>query len=334
MTLAQSSQERPSCRPMISIVIVNYNSGTLLERCLECLTRQSYKTFEVLLVDNASQDNSLAGVESWPLQLRLLKSETNLGFAAANNRAIQQARGDWVACLNPDAYPQPDWLQELMLARQEYPEFQFFASLLLDASEPNRLDGTGDNYHVSGLAWRRDHGHLFNPQYLKPEEVFAPCAAAALYRRDILQQVGGFDESYFCYFEDVDIAFRLRLLGYRCLFVPDSRALHQGSAITGRRSEFSLYHGHRNLIWTYFKNMPTLMLWVFLPQHLLINLITIIRYTFRGQGRVLLKAKWHGLKGILERRGQRRAIQSSRKISYWQLYRSMSKGLLTPYLKR
>ncbi|MBF0256436.1 MAG: glycosyltransferase family 2 protein [Gammaproteobacteria bacterium] len=322
-----------SAAPDISVVIVNYNSTELLYRCLDSLRRQTYTDFEVLVVDNASE--SIPDPDKMPpLNLTLLRQASNLGFAAANNLGINAARGDWVACLNPDAFVEPAWLQTLVKARAHNHEISFFGSCLLNADDTDLLDGTGDVYHVSGLAWRRDHGRSRSRVTRHGGEIFAPCAAAALYRKSALVEVGGFDESYFCYFEDVDLGFRLRLKGHRCWYVPEARVLHLGSAITGYRSDFSLYHGHRNMIWTYFKNMPTFMFWIFLPQHLLMNFIAIVRYGLIGQGPVVLKAKWHGLKGIFERREQRRSVQSGRKISSWQLYRSMSKGILTPYIKR
>ena len=111
---------------------------------------------------------------------------------------------------------------------------------------------------MSGWAWQRGHGQRIgrvdDPE--AAEEVFAPCAAAALYQRDAFQEVGGFDESYFCYFEDIDLGFRLRLAGHRCLYVPQAVALHLGAATAGRESDFAVYHAHRNLVWTYVKNMP------------------------------------------------------------------------------
>jgi GT2 family glycosyltransferase len=118
------------------------------------------------------------------------------------------------------------------------------------------LDGAGDEYHVSGLAWRRFYNHLANGYGLKPEEVFGACAAAAMYRREDFLKIGGFDEDYFSYFEDVDLSFRLRLAGGRCLYVPDAIVHHVGSASTGKLSDFVVYYGHRNLVWTFFKDMP------------------------------------------------------------------------------
>src|SRR6185436_15150615 len=135
----------------------------------------------------------------------------------------------------------------LLEAAAAEPAFACFASELRMAGDPRLLDGAGDVYHVSGLSWRRGHQRPLSGLGTERREVFSPCAAAALYRRDVLAAVGGFDESLFCYFEDIDLGFRLRLEGHRCLYVPGAVVHHVGSALSGRRSAFTVYHGHRNL---------------------------------------------------------------------------------------
>jgi GT2 family glycosyltransferase len=162
-----------------------------------------------------------------------------------------------------------------------------------------------------------------------PEEVFGPCAAAALYHRDQLSDVGGFDERYFCYLED--LAFRLRLTGYRCLYVPEAVVYHVGYAIMGRHSDFAIYHGHRNLVWTFIKNMSGGIFWLYLPQHPLLNFISLVWFSCRGKAGIIFKSKADALKGLPQAWKERRAIQARRKIGAWQLLRVMSKGLFKPY---
>ncbi|CDH43437.1 glycosyltransferase family 2 protein [Candidatus Contendibacter odensensis] len=312
----------------IAVIIVNFNSGPLLGQCLRHLRAQTHRPQRVMVVDNASHDGSTDGIERDYPEVEWVRLERNLGFAAANNLAAQRADGvEWLALLNPDAFPKPDWLERLLAATLAHPGCTSFGSRLLDAGDPGRLDGTGDIYHVSGLAWRRDHGQIMVAGASADGEIFAPCAAAALYRRSTFLEVGGFDQDYFCYFEDIDLGFRLRLLGYHCRYVPDAVVLHVGSAVTGRRSSFSLYHGHRNLVWTYCKNMPALLFWIYLPQHLLLNLGTVAWFALRGQGIILLRAKWDALRGLPRCWRQRRVIQASRRISSWSLRQMMSHGL-------
>src|SRR5918996_452542 len=281
----------------VGVVIVNYNAAGFLDRALDALARQTLPPDRVIVVDNASTDGSADGLERALPAVEVVRLDENVGFAAANNLGVRAASNcDWVALLNPDAFPEPAWLERLLEAARSEPGYSFFASRLLLADEPDKIDGTGDVYHVSGLAFRRDHGRPVTKVARTREEVFAPCAAAALYRRDAFLEVGGFDERYFAYLEDLDLAFRLRFSGHRCLYVPSSTALHHGSAISGRTSDFTIYHSQRNLVWTYLKNMPSPLVWVYLPQHVLVNVVALVAYSLLGQPRAIVRAKQDALR--------------------------------------
>ena len=316
----------------VAVIIVNFNSGTLLGESLRHLRAQTRPPERIIVVDNASHDGSADRLESDYPDVEIVRLDCNLGFAAANNLAARRAEAvEWLALLNPDAFPEPDWLERLLATARAHPDCASVGARLVDAGNPGRLDGTGDVYHVSGLAWRRDHGKLVGAGAGEAGEIFAPCAAAALYRRAAFFEAGGFDEDYFCYFEDVDLGFRLRLLGYSCRYAPEAVVRHVGSAVTGRRSPFSLYHGHRNLVWTWCKNMPGPLFWLYLPQHLLLNLGAMLWFVLRGQGGVLLRAKWDAVRGLPRCWRQRAALQSRRRVSCWRLWRMMSHGLLSLY---
>lgn len=320
--------------PIISIVISTWNSGIVLPRCLDSLVRQTVKDFEVIIVDNGSSDNSIENLsEKWPaLDFQIKKLDKNTGFAAANNLGAHLSSGDWLALLNSDTFPEPDWLENLLRAAARQPEFSFFASRQLQAGAPHLLDGAGDAYHISGLAWRRFAG-LPAAQYgLESEEVFSACAAAAFYSRKVFLQVGGFDESFFSYLEDIDLSFRLRLQGFRCLYVPEAVVKHVGSATLGVRSEFAYYHWQRNSIWSFLQNMPTGLLLMALPFHLMANCIYQLYYTFRGRGHILLKGKGDALRGLPGVLRKRQEIQNHRKVSNMELWHRMEHGLFQPYL--
>lgn len=312
----------------VAAVIVNYNGGLLLGQCLQALEAQTLPPHRIIVVDNASSDGSVESIIAKHSTVQVLRCTENLGFAKANNLGISAAEDcEWVACLNPDAFPEPDWLERLMRGATLHEEFHFFGCTLVQTEHPDILDGTGDVYHVSGLGWRRDHGKKESQAIRQNGEIFAPCAAAALYRRDMLLEVGGFDESFFCYFEDVDLAFRLRLKGYRCYYVSSARVHHVGSAITGRRSDFSIYHGHRNLVWAYFKNMPSPLFWLYLPLHIALNVCTIIAYSVCGRAGVILRAKRDALAGLQRILVERKTVQGGRRIPVASLNRVMSKSI-------
>lgn len=313
----------------IAIIIVNWNAGKWLKKCLEGVSKQTLCPERVLLIDNGSTDSSLDGVENLFPEIELVRLETNLGFAAANNLGIKKARGTkWIALLNPDAVPERDWLEKIYHAAEEFSDFQFFACQLRDALRPDLIDGEGDVYHIGGHAWRKRHGRSFKPQKYDFMECFSPCAAAALYKRRILVDVGGFDEGFFCYFEDIDLGFRLRLLGHRCAYIPNAIVYHAGSATTGKQSAFSVYYGHRNLIWTYFKNMPSFLFWGLLPCHIFVNFVAIGVVSIRGQGITILKAKIDAIRGMNGILRKRKAIQKSKRIPTIGIWRQLSKGVL------
>jgi len=294
------------------------------------LARQTYSDFEVILIDNASTDTSTAALaETYPsLALRVECLETNRGFAAAGNVGARLARGAWLVLLNPDAFPEPGWLEELIKTAGSSSDC-FFASRQIQANRPRLLDGEGDVYHVSGLAQRRN----FNFPVFRggqPHEVFSACAAAAMYPRQAFLDAGGFDEDYFAYHEDVDLGFRLRLRGLKCIFVPAAVVYHVGTASTGARSATSTYYGHRNLVWTYVKDMPGPWPWVYLPLHLGMNLISILYFIVIGQGSTILRAKIDALRGLRQALKKRGPIQAQRQVPIPEILRAMSRSPLAP----
>lgn len=315
----------------VAVVIVNWNSWALLARCMEGLATQTHKDFSVTIIDNASSDEMPAQLlAAYPLA-NLVRNTTNVGFAAGNNLALRKFTGgsEWVALINPDAIPEPGWLEALLNSRESNPEFDAFGSKLVNAADSTLLDGTGDACHISGRVWRTAHGVPVSHLGESECEIFSPCAASALYRRSALLEVGGFDEDFFCYVEDVDLGFRLRLAGYRCLYVPQSVAHHVGSGTTGgKNSDFSVYHGHRNLVWLFVKDMPGLLFWLLLPMHVALNLASIVWFAFRGQGGVILRARRDALLGLPKMWRKRQQIQKGRIASISDIWRVLDKRLL------
>ncbi len=324
------SDQRQLKWPKVIVVIVNWNGECFLDRCLSAVLSQTVVPHEIIVVDNASSDSSLEITRRYP-SVRVLEQSENLGFARGNNVAIEGAAIDseWIALLNPDAFPEPHWLEALLSAGCDYPAFDFFCSKLVNAADPSVLDGSGDAYHVSGQVWRMGHGASATSFSQEACEVFSPCAAAALYRRKILREIGGFDEDFFCYLEDVDLGFRLRLAGYRCLYVPTAVVHHIGSGTTGgQHSDFSVYHGHRNLVWTFVKDMPGILFWLLLPLHMLMNLASILWFALQGRGGVILRAKRDSLLGLPKMWRKRQAVQSTRIATVREIWRVIDKHIV------
>jgi len=313
----------------ISLVIVNWNSGAWLKKCLQGVVAQTIQPQRIFLIDNHSTDCSLSDVETILPSIKLIRQKENLGFSQANNVALQSIDGSqWTVLLNPDAIPEPDWLESLLTAAEKNPEYSFFASKMINALHTDMFDGAGDLLHFSGLGWRRYHGFSINHVRNIEIECFGSCAGAAMYKTEDLKKLGGFDESFFCYFEDVDLSFRLRLAGNRCLYVPSAVVMHVGSVTSGgKQSNFAVYHGHRNLVWTYVKNMPGWLFWACMPLHLLMNLVTVIMFIGRGKGRVILRAKRDAILGLPKMWEKRREIQKNRLVPIREIWRVLDKRI-------
>lgn len=320
--------------PYTSIILVTWNSKIYLEQCRFAFLAQTRQDFELVIVDNGSTDASLSGIEDrWKgLPLVVERLNNNLGFAAANNIGARLARGKWLALLNTDAFPEPDWLENLLKAAEHNPQYTAFSSRQIQYNAPHLLDGAGDVYHVSGLAWRNEYNMPADMYGLTQREIFSPCAAAALYSREEFLKTGGFDEDYFSYFEDVDLGFRLRLNGAKCLYVPDAVVHHVGSASTGKRSDFSVYYGYRNMIWTFIKDMPAPYVWLFLPLHVSAILFFAFYLTLKGQGKAIWSAILDAMRALPKILEKRRNIQKDLKTSPHELLNVMSVGLFEPYL--
>lgn len=315
-----------------TVIIVSWNSAAHLRESITALEKQYVRDFKVVIIDNGSTDemSQVAVPLNRKLHLIFEHLPSNLGFAAANNIGACLAHGKWIVLLNADAFPEPDWLEKLLDAAEKNPEYTAFSSRQIQYYDPHLLDGAGDAYHISGLAWR-NHYNLPADRYgLEAGEIFSPCAAAAMYSREEFLKAGGFDEDYFSYFEDVDLGFRLRINGAKCLYVPDAVVRHVGSASTGKRSDFSVYYGYRNMIWTFVKNTPSPYFWRFLPLHIFTVLFFAGYLTLRGQGKAIWSAIFDAIRGLPKAIRKRKEIQKNLKINPKDLLRTMSTGLFEP----
>lgn len=322
MTRVAANDKPPG--PEVSVLIVTYQSGPTLPQCLAALAAQSFRAFEVLLSDNGSADRAAQRAAAADPSLRLIENGENLGFAAGVNRAADQAHGRWLALLNPDAYPQPDWLERLMAATAAYPQVRCFASRQLMADDAARLDGLGDVMAAAGFPFRGGYGGR-DPGPLAPGEVFSACGGAMLIDRDLFLQMGGLDERLFCYCEDVDLGYRLRLRGEPTLVIPDAVVRHEGSASSGGpRSDFAVFHGTRNRLWVFVKDTPPALFWLTLPLHLAATALLFLRHATRGELAAPMRGLLAGLKDLRIALEARREAQAQRRASSWEIARAMT----------
>jgi len=245
--------------PRVTVVVPNWNGEAWLPGCLEGLRAQELRSFEVVVVDNGSADGSVAFAQAFDPGIRVIRFSENRGFAVAVNAGIASARGEYVALLNTDTVPRPSWLGALVRALDASPpDVAGLASRMLDLADPGRIDDAGDFLTWAGMAVKRGHGEPAS-SFPLPDEVFSPCAGAALYRRGVLEELGGFDERFFAYLEDVDLGLRARLRGYRWLYVPEAEVLHRGQGSGLPRSRYvRLVTRNRLLLLT--KSLPLSLL--------------------------------------------------------------------------
>lgn len=296
---------------LADIIIVNYQSGPHLQACIDGLLGQTESRFRVYLVDNSEDTGEVAALTGLDERVEILTQDGNTGFAKGCNTGVAAGDAPFVVMLNPDAIPQPDWLATLIDCMQQSAA-EMGGSTQLQADNPQKLDGAGDVYMPLGVAWRG--GYEKSVGILPPTgSCFSPCAAASIYRREIFEAVGGFDERFFCYMEDVDIAFRIRLRGGTGLQCSEAIVSHVGSASSGRASPFVIYHGTRNRIWTYLKNTPPVLLWLTLPGHILVNIAFLLRSIWHGRFSETWRATRDGFAGWSWISEERRNLARTRK---------------------
>ena len=301
------------------IVVVNFNAGENLSCCMEALCAQTEQDFEVNIVDNASKDDSLKYVPT-DERFEIIRSVTNIGFAAGCNLGARNCEAPFLIFLNPDAFPEPRWLQELLAASQQYPDAAMFGSLQLSAADNRIIDGAGDCYSCFGIPWRGGYGHPVRtlPPYTK---MFSPCGAATMLHMTWFSRVGGFDEAFFCYLEDVDLAFRIRLLRGRCLQVNSAIVHHVGSATSGDGSHFVIYNSARNRIWTAVKNAPSYLFFIIVPLLIAASGYLYFRSPLGGAIRLGVRDAFADLPRVWKQRAQ---IQRSRTASTGEIARAIS----------
>jgi hypothetical protein len=301
----------------VAVVIVNWNGKEYLEPCLRAVLAQTYHKMEVVVVDNGSTDGSAElVVERFP-GVRVLANDRNVGFAVANNQAIESTGTEFVALLNNDAIPDPEWLANLVTAMEEDPEVGSCASKILLADRPDVIDSTGIEINTVGIAWGRGGGWPETTASLNAAEyVFGASGGAALYRRTMLSEIGLFDPDFFAYLEDADLAWRARLAGWLCLYVPSARVYHVHSATAGRDSAFKARLLGRNKLWMTVKNYPMPeLLWHSIPW-ILYDLLAIGYRVREGKGKAAMKGRAEALGKLWTMWIKRRRIQRCKRVSF------------------
>ncbi len=299
--------------PLVSIITVNWNGRHLLERCLHSLKTQTYASFDIVVVDNGSSDGSVEWVEANYPAATIIRNDRNLGFAVALNQGIQASDAPYVVTLNNDTEVVPGWLETLIQAAESAPDVGMCASHILFDDRRHIVDSMGIKVDWSGTAWNQGHGHPEPGNREEPIPVWGASAAAALYRRAMLDDIGLFDEDFFAYYEDVDLAWRAQSAGWRCLYVPAAIVYHVHSATAGRNPRFKQYHISRNKLWTLVKNYRAPQLWIALPLMLAADSVALLIRWFRSPdlGWAATRGRWDAWRGLGSFMTKRRRLESA-----------------------
>lgn len=316
--------------PEVDVIIPNWNGRDLLARCLPAVLGQVGVRFGVIVVDNGSVDGSIEVVRRLAPQARIVANPTNRGFAAAVNQGIRAATAPYIATLNNDAVPDRAWLGQLLAAAAD-PTVGACASKMLFADRPDVINSAGIAVDRAGIAWDRLGGAPADTaDATRPAEVFGACAGAALYRRAMLEDIDLFDEAFFAYLEDVDLAWRARLAGWRAVYVPEARVWHQHSATAGEGSPLKSRLLGRNKWWTIVKCYPSPDLLHALPAILLYDVLSVAHQVLIRRNFASLAGRLEALAGLRRCLEQRRGIQARATMEGLAACRRLLEPIATP----
>jgi GT2 family glycosyltransferase len=307
----------PAAQPgnLLTVAIATYEGRELLETALPSLAGQSFRDFRVLVVDNASEDETVEWLrERWP-EVEVVVHERNLGVTASLNTCLRMSRTALVGLFNNDIELDPHCLQELVDAMHEHPAAGWACAKLIDFHQRDVLDGAGDVFSWLASAERRGHGQRDRGQYDEPRAIFGACGAAAVYRRSALEDVGPFDEDFFAIYEDVDWDLRAHLAGFDCRYVPSAVVYHMGGATIGSGlTDFACYQQWRNTLWIIAKDLPADALLRHAPQLLLGQLIVLATAVRDRRLGVWLRAWRDALRAMPNVMRKRREVQARRRV--------------------
>ena len=240
----------------VTVVIPNYNGMKFLGPCLDSLRKQTMKEFDIIVVDDASEDGSVDYIrENYP-EVKVIERESNGGFCRTANTGVRAASSDYVLLLNNDTVAEPGFVEGLYSGISGNEKIFSCSACMLRAGEPEILDGAGDLYNIIGWAFARGQGRPA-AEYESPANVFSSCGGAAIYNRRLFIELGMLDEEHISYLEDLDIGYRARINGYRNMYIPSAKVLHVGSGTYGaRHTPFKVKVSARNNVYIIYKNMP------------------------------------------------------------------------------
>lgn len=282
---------------MISIIIPNYNGKKYLRDCLDAINKIEKLNIEVIVIDNASQDDDFQWINQYK-NLYFKQLDKNYGFSRAVNEGIRLAKGEYVLLLNNDTVIERDFVQELVKTIDKDRKIFSVSSKMIAYHNRELIDDAGDEYNLLGWTKKRGDGQSVQG-FTTERRVFSACAGAALYRKSIFDEIGYFDERFFAYMEDVDIGYRANIYGYKNIYCPEAKVYHIGSATSGSRyNDFKVRLAARNNVYVAYKNMPCVQLIFNMPFLVMGYLIKYLFFTKKGLGKIYRAGLFEGIKSL------------------------------------
>jgi GT2 family glycosyltransferase len=311
----------------ISVVIPNWNGKKYLETCLNSLKSQTLDNYEVIIVDNGSEDDSVSYIKNNFSFVKVIGLEKNEGFARAVNIGIKASKSELIFLLNNDTELPSNLLETLYNEANTEKNYLFFACKMVNYHQRDRIDSAGDRFaisvsHVQVLPIGYNESL---DKYSIKKEVFSACGGAALYRREFFEKVGYFDEDFFAYQEDIDLSFRAQLQGYKCLFLPRAKIYHVRGGTTKRKSYWHSYYGHRNQVWLLIKNLPNYFFIRYFLQTVIYILVKFILDYFKmiiinkNEYKPKVKGRLDSFRLLNKMINKRKVILKNKKISNVEL---------------
>lgn len=300
--------------PLVSIIIVNWNGCPLLQECLDAIQRQTYTNHEIVLVDNASHDDSVDYVSKHYPQVKIIPLPENTGFTGGNIAGLEHSSGAAIVLLNNDAVLTDRWLETMMDGLYSDPGIGFCSSRIIIAGT-DLIDSVGDTF-TTAFSGTKMGEYESAALHTKPCLVPGACAAAVIYRREMLEQIGFLDEDFFFNHEDTDLNLRAWLSGWKCLFVPEAVVFHKVSASVGELSDTGVYYFSRNNVWVWIKNTPSDFIFRCFPQRIIYELSSFVYFCIiKGKWGPFLRGKKDAMKKIPLMLKKRKEIQKLVRLS-------------------
>ena len=292
-----------------TVIIPNYNGMKFIENCMKALEREVSTDYQICVVDNCSTDGSGEWVEKHCPGVQLISLGENTGFCGAVNAGIKAAKTPYVILLNNDTQVQYGFVKALETALEKEKKSFAVSAKMVDMYQKEVLDGAGDLYCALGWAFALGKGKSVKEHYTKSQEIFSACGGAVIYRKEVLEEIGGFDRNHFAYLEDCDLGYRAQIFGYRNYYTPEAVVYHAGSGVSGsRHNEFKVTLSSRNSVYLVYKNMPALQIVLNLPFLIPGFLIKYLFFIKKGLGHTYRKGIVKGIKLCISEEGRRKKI--------------------------